>query len=73
MKTKQEIKTALKNWMMTTVRSTLKKSTLEGSNYQASDIAFAFRSKLGIKMDEGFVLKSLGMKDKNHEENRTKT
>jgi hypothetical protein len=70
MKSKEEIKAELKSWMIMTVRSTQRRAALAGQNYQPSDISFVFRDKLGIKMNEAFVLKCLG-KEKNIE--RTKT
>ena len=71
MKSEEEIKASLKSWMMSTVRSTQKKTAMEGFDYHPSDISFAFRSKLGIRMNEAFVLKALGMKKRNSED-RTK-
>ena len=68
MKSKEEIKAALKSWMISTVRSTQKKTAMEGFDYHPSDISFAFRSKLGIRMNESFVVKALGMKKRNSED-----
>jgi len=62
MKSRQEIKAALKSWMETTIRATQRRTALAGSSYQPSDIAFVFRDKLGIKMNEAFVNKSLDIK-----------
>jgi hypothetical protein len=61
-KSKEEIKAELKSWMTMTVRSTQRRAALTGHNYQPSDISFVFRDKLGIKMNEAFVLKCLGKK-----------
>jgi hypothetical protein len=66
--TREEVKKKLKEWMQSTVRSTQKKAALEGFGYHPSDIAFAFRNKLGIKMNEAFVLKALGIKKRNNRE-----
>ena len=68
MKTKEEKKAALKEWMQSTIKSTQKKAILEGSALHPSDIAYAFRNKINIKMNEAFVLKALGVKKRNKEE-----
>ena len=68
MKTKAEIKASLKEWMQSTIRSTQKKAILEGSALHPSDIAYAFRNKINIKMNEAFVLKALGIKKRNNTE-----
>lgn len=65
MKSKEETKGALKTWMIMTVKSTQRRAALARQNYQPSDISFVFRDKLGIKMNEAFVLKCLGTKKKN--------
>ena len=62
MKTKAEIKASLKEWMQSTIRSTQKKAILEGSALHPSDIAYAFRNKINIKMNEAFVVRALGIK-----------
>jgi len=61
MKSRQEVKAALKDWMVRSIIATDKKGVSGGfgSTYNFSDICFAFRSKFGIKMNERFVSKIL--------------
>lgn len=72
MEKREGIKAALKTWMITTIRATQRRAALTGHDYHPSDISFVFRDKLGIRMNEDFVLKCLGTKKKSPEE-RTKT
>ena len=58
MKSREEVKASLKNWMISTVRATQRRYVLTGKAYHPSDIVFLFREK-GIKMNEAFVKKCL--------------
>jgi len=59
MKSKEEIKASLRQWMVGTIKATHKKAAEDGFGYHPSDISFAFRKNVGIQMNEAFILKAL--------------